>query len=48
MKVIFVEVVHHTDGSEETIGGPFPDLCERCPVREGRGPRRHVEVVKRY
>jgi len=48
MKVIFVVVDHHADGSAVTIGGPFTDLCERCPVREGRGPRRHVEVVKRY
>jgi hypothetical protein len=48
MNVIFVEKIYHADGSEETKGGPFPDLCERCPLHEGRGPWRHVEVVKRY
>jgi len=48
MQFITVEVVHHPDGSEETIGGPFPELCQRCPVREGRGPWRHIKVVKRY
>jgi hypothetical protein len=46
MKLKTVEVVHYADGSEETIGGPFPDLCERCPVREGRRPWRHVKVVR--
>jgi hypothetical protein len=48
MKLMTVEVVRHADGSEERIGGPFPDLCERCPVREGRGLWRHVAIVRRY
>ena len=47
-KLITVEVVRHADGSEETIGGSFPELCEQCPLHEDRGPWRHIEVVKRY
>jgi hypothetical protein len=48
MRLMTVEVVRYADGSEERIGGPFPELCERCPVREGRGPWRHVAIVRRY
>ena len=45
MNFVTVEEVHHPDGSVETIGGPFPPLCERCPLHEGRGPWRHIKVV---
>jgi hypothetical protein len=48
MKLITVELVRHADGSEEMIGAPFPDLCERCPLRDGRGPWRHVAIVRPY
>jgi hypothetical protein len=48
MRLMTAEVIHHLDGSEETIGGSFPELCERCPVREGRGPWRHLKVVRSY
>jgi hypothetical protein len=44
----FVEVIHNSDESEERLGCEPPPLCESCPYREGGGPIRHLEVVKRY
>jgi hypothetical protein len=43
-----VEVILHPDGTEERLGEGPPPLCDLCPYREGGGPIRHIEVVKRY
>jgi hypothetical protein len=44
----FVEVVRLPDGSEERVGRKPPPLCPACPYREGGGPIRIVEIVRRY
>jgi len=45
MVVIFAELLRHPDGTEERIGKEPPPLCELCPVRAGRAPVRHIEVI---
>jgi hypothetical protein len=43
-----MEVIRYPDGTEDRLGKEPPPLCEQCLYREGGGPIRHVEVVKRY
>ena len=38
----------YPDGTEERLGEGPPPLCDHCPYREGGGPIRHVEIIKRY
>ena len=48
VRLVTTEVILYSDGTEERIGDGPPPLCELCPYREGGGPIRHVEVLKRY
>jgi len=48
MRRVTTEVIVHPDGTEERLGEGPPPLCDLCPYREGGGPIRHIEIVKRY
>ena len=42
------ELIRYPDGIAYRIGEEPHPTCASCPYREGNGPIRHVEVVKRY
>jgi hypothetical protein len=48
MRITTMEVSRYPGDIEEKVSELPPPLCESCPYREGGGPIRHVEVVKRY
>ena len=39
-----VEVVRYSDGSEDRMGDPPPELCSTCPEREN--PRPHIRTIE--
>ena len=48
MRRTTAELIRYPDGTEERLGEDSHPKCEVCPYREVAGPRRHVEIVKRY
>jgi hypothetical protein len=47
-RLVTTEVTLYPDGTADRIGEEPPPKCASCPYREGGGPIRHVEVVRRY
>jgi hypothetical protein len=48
VRLYTTEVIRYPDGTRERIDEGPPPKCAACPYREGGGPMRHLEVVKRY